>query len=494
MSELKTLYRQSSHYLLGRLAVMLLGLVSFPLYTRLLSVGDYGIVTLAMRLILFPVAVAKLGLQTALLRFHDEYAASPGGLKRLYSTVFFGAVVCSAGATVLYVAVTGAVRGGLVSTPVAGALLAASGFVLVRGVMSIFQGVLRVEQRTAAYNGMDIASRVVSIAIVVVLLFAWQRSPESVLLGTTAGEGLVVLGAWWLLTWRESFAFEYFDRPLLRRFLAYGAPLAASELATVLLGSSDRVLVQYYLGAEQLGYYSAALGLALYMEEAIQLPLSLALVPIYMRMWFREGAERTSLFLKETLKYFSVVAIGVTAMAAATSQPLIVFLSSAKFEPAHPYLAPLAAAYFVYASNIFVNAGLLVYKRTGALARCVLACAFLKIGLNIILLPRLGLWGAVISTLATHAALIVSMAWISFRLLPLHVSWLDLGKAVAAAAGSALVASRLELGAPWSNLIVKGILTAGLYGSSMALLDRDLGNLARRGLANLRARLARPNV
>ncbi len=491
MSEIKTLYRQSSHYLLGRVAVMALGFISFPLYTRLLSVANYGIVTLAMRLMLFPVAAAKLGLQTALLRFYEESSTSPSALPRLYSTIFFGVCLCSAAATVLYMTSIGALRRGVVSTPIASALLAASGLVFVRGVMSIVQGVLRVEQRTVAYNAMDVAGRIATISVVVVLLFGWRRSPEAVLLGTTAAEAITVLAACWLLLPSGHFSWRYLDPPLLRRCLAYGAPLALSELATVLLGSSDRVLVQYYLGAEQLGYYSAALGLALYMEEAIQLPLSLALVPIYMRMWVREGPERTGRFLQQALRYFTWVAAGVTAMAATTSQSLIVVLSSAKFEPAHPFLAPLAVAYFVYAANIFANAGLLIHKKTGALARCALACAVLKIALNIILLPHFGLWGAVAATLVTHVTLIASMLWISSRLLPLSAWKLGLGKAVPTAALCTWIVSPLAFGPPWTNLLLKGVLTAGLYGLLMVLLDTELQHLARRALATARTRMGK---
>ena len=72
MSSLKTLYRHSSHYLGGRVAVMLLGFISFPVFTRVFSVAEYGAINLIMNTVLLLTVVSKFGFQHSVQRYYPE--------------------------------------------------------------------------------------------------------------------------------------------------------------------------------------------------------------------------------------------------------------------------------------------------------------------------------------------------------------------------------------------------------------------------------------
>ena len=78
MSSLKTFYRHSSHYLGGRVAVMLLGLISFPVFTRLFSVAEYGTINLIANTVLLLTALSKFGFQHSVQRYYPEGSASAG--------------------------------------------------------------------------------------------------------------------------------------------------------------------------------------------------------------------------------------------------------------------------------------------------------------------------------------------------------------------------------------------------------------------------------
>src|SRR5260370_9279411 len=90
MSALKTLYRHSSHYLGGRVAVMLLGFISFPLFTRVFSVAEYGAINLITNTVLLLTVLSKFGFQHSLQRYYPEGQsdAGPDPLPRHYSTLF----------------------------------------------------------------------------------------------------------------------------------------------------------------------------------------------------------------------------------------------------------------------------------------------------------------------------------------------------------------------------------------------------------------------
>ena len=50
--------------------------------------------------------------------------------------------------------------------------------------------------------------------------------------------------------------------------------------------------VQHFLGAQALGFYAAAYGIATYLQDVMMAPLQLALFPICMKVWASQGKRR----------------------------------------------------------------------------------------------------------------------------------------------------------------------------------------------------------
>lgn len=67
--ELRKLLRHSSHYLTGIVISLALGFISFPIFTRVFSVSDYGTIDLVAKVLPLLTALSKMGLQQSALRF-----------------------------------------------------------------------------------------------------------------------------------------------------------------------------------------------------------------------------------------------------------------------------------------------------------------------------------------------------------------------------------------------------------------------------------------
>lgn len=489
MSSLKILLKQSSHYLTGRGLAIAIGFVSFPVYARLFSVADYGVLNLAQRCALFGVAVAKLGMQNSILRFHEESSGSEESLKRLYSTALFGttlgALLIS---TLCALFFSLPVTSRWIPPNIARALLVTSGLVFLRATASPIYGFLRVEGKTFAFNFLDILTRLLSLVIGVSLVLWLGARPESLLLGLIVAEGLVILIALAFYVPRRRLALTSFDTGSFRTALVFGAPLAASELAQTLLGSADRALVQYYLGSQSLGYYAAACGIAIILQEALQIPLNLALVPIYMKIWHSEGAEATGRFVGLTLELFLMAACGITAVVFAASTQLIVFVSSAKYAPSAPMLGPLVAGYMFLASSVFFSAGFWVRKQTMQMVRLVAFAFAVKCLLNVLLLPRIGLDGAVIPNVLGFMLLAGLYGWFSHKLLPIHVSIQRCLLYAAAGVIAALVGRMVMTPGLLVGLIARTVVTLGVYAVVVVPLDSRARAWTAQGIRKLRGR------
>src|SRR5882762_1036142 len=423
MTDLSTLGRHSSHYVLGRIALLALGFVSFPLFTRLFSVTEYGEMNLIFKIVLCFVVFSKLGIQNSVVRFYEESVRKGDTLsaQKYYSTLLLSTAGVSGIVSVFLIIAVWLLPATLVSRNMRGVLSMCALLILIRGQWSILSGFLQAEGRTRFYNVLDVGIKAGSVVFICGLLFAWQRSLFAFFLGTIVVEAAIALIVVAMLFRRSMLHWKAFDWKFFQPVLAFGFPLVAYEIASVVLDSGDRFLIQNYLGAEQLGYYSAAYNLSSYAQISLMVPINLALIPIYMGLWVNKGKQETQTFLSRSLDLFLLIAVGMCCTVSLISHDLIVFLASKKFENSYKLLPILIVGLFVYSIHIFLTAGLLIHKKTLLMARQVIYVMFLNIALNLLLLPRIGLAGAAWATLLSYVFLIALMAHASFPLLAVRI-------------------------------------------------------------------------
>ena len=472
--ELKTLARESSHYAAGLLGNLAVGFVSFPIFTRVLSIGEYGLMDLGQRLLLMLTIASKLGLQNASLRFYNrkEFSNDKATARNYYSTLFFGMLGTSCSIVLIFHLIVSLLPKADLRGPLANLIYLILGLVLLRALGSILWGFLRIEERTKTFNLLTVATKATTIGIVCALLPWMGHSARTYFTGTFAVETVLVLGitSWLLL--RGVLVPSHFQFSLFRAAVAYGTPLVLYEFAFAVLGSADRFLVRHYVGADALGFYSVAYGLANNVNELLVTPLGLALIPIYMRIWASDGAPKTSAFLSTAFNIFIMAAAGILAAIAATGHSIVVILASSKYAGADRLIPVILAGLLIYGANVFVAAGLLIHKRTLQMSGLLVISAALNIGLNCLLLPRMGLMGGAIATALSYLACITSLAWASNRLLPLHTDLQTCLKYVGAGALAWLAASQFSLSVPVLDLLVRSAVVFAVYFCALYALDQ----------------------
>lgn len=481
MTELRRLYKDSSHYLLGQVGIFLVGFVSFPVFTRVFSVPEYGLMSLALNTVALAAVFSKLGLQHSLVRFYPEYAhsADPDAKRRYYSTLFWSASSIATLMTLLFVVGVWVAPAGWVSAPVKRLLLFASVLIFVRAVSSIVMNLWRTEGKTKLYSLVNVGTKAATVATILLLLFTWQRSLKAFFAGMIAVEAAVMVGVVLLVWWRRRLVgFGLLDNTFLRHTIAFGLPMVGFELSSLILDNGDRFLVQHFLGAQQLGYYVAAYNLASYVQEAVAAPLNLAMYPIYMNLWVTKGEAETKKFLSEGLEHFVMLAIGIVACVTVTGRDGIVFLSTKKYQEASHLLPLLVASLLIYSLGIYLNAGLLIHKKTFTMARFVFYSSVLNMLLNVLLIPRMHLMGAAVATLVACVFLAAMMGSESLSLLPLRFDFGVLAKSVLGALAAAFAASRLNFDSALLNLVSKGLLFAALYGGLLWMTNPKVRSLA----------------
>jgi len=491
MTELKKFYQHSSHYLLGQVGFYLIGFVSFPIFTRIFSVSEYGLISLTLNTIAIATVFSKMGLQQSVLRFYPEYTRNSGAdaRKRYYSTLFWSATVIGAAATVVLMLGLLGVPSQWLSPTLRKLMLLAAVLVLVRAMFSIVMNFWRAEGKTTAYNLVSVGTKAGTVAAICLLLFTWRRTPIAFFVGTIAVELVLLVWVVIVLCRRDLLSFGTFETHFFKLAVAFGLPFIGYELAALILDTGDRFLVEYFLGAKQLGYYAAAYNISSYIQQCVAVPLNLAAFPIYMGVWVSKGKEETQAFLSRGLDHFLLIAFCLLGGVVVTGRDAIVILSTEKFQDAARLLPTLVAGLLIYSLGIYLNAGMLIHKKTYAMARFITYSCALNMVLNVWLIPRMGLQGAAVATLLACAFLMALMGWKSHQVLPLRFNFMGMLRYALAASAAAFVSMSVDFHRPVFNFLVKGTLFVLLYAGFLWLIDSSFRKLASNGATLLRARL-----
>lgn len=490
MSHRPALFRDIKHYLSGRVVLLVLGFATFPLMTRMLSVGGYGVVSLTLRVVLLLTVLSKCGLQYSAARFYkgsvDTGNANRASIdtgtreeqQRFHSTLVLGPLLTAAVVIAIYLPLLLLLRGRLADPLLYTCLLLAPVLVVLRTLQSLLLGLLRNEGRSRLHSVLEVTTKLLTLGALLGLLAGGLRSAVVILAAVAASEAAVVLLQLGMLLRRGLLTPRAVDWSLIRLSLAFGAPLIAYELSSVVLDSGDRFLVRHYLGDTSLGYYSAAYNISGYLQDTVMTPLNLAIFPIYMRIWNEEGREATQRFLSTALSWFAVAAVAITALSLLCSRDAIVLLASQRFVEAHRLLPILVPSLMLYATHIFLNVGLILEKRTVLMSVLVFTSAAVNLALNVYLIPRIGLTGAAWATLLSYGLLIGCLAAVNHGILPLHLDLGLLAQSVVAGGCAFVLPALIHTRFPVLTLALRIPSYLALFAFVLFFLSKDFRRVA----------------
>ena len=439
----------------------LVGLVSFPLMTRNLSVADYGIVGLISSSITLFIAIGKLGMQHAVIRFFAQIknANIAFNTKQMYSTVSAVFLGLAFSATLLFLLMGyQALPRFLQYEDISTLFLLASAIVFIRVLGSGIMNFLRAEQRSADVAMAQSLARFLNLSLIIALVFSAVLNPYSVVICLFFAELAGVCFIAW--QYRSEFYFRSSDisGSLARAMLVYGVPLMILESLSLVLRLSDRYLIEAMLGVDELGQYSASYNLTGYLDIILLAALLQAVRPAYMQMWESQGADNTHTFLARGFHLYTVIGIPFIAMFCITSPYLLSFLAGPKYAIGTVIIPYVALSFWLEGAMIFLAAGLYIFKNTKVLMFCSLLATAINLGLNVLVIPRFGIAGAAAVTLFSYAVFIVAVTVLAFRHVSFRIQWISPMIVSLASVLVFLTGQQFDFGTDVANFLIKGVV------------------------------------
>lgn len=388
---------------------MLLGVnfLLLPVFTRILTPADYGVLGLLLALRAFLRPLNQLGLDESFLRFH--YDCDNDRERTLTGTTLVS--IAAASGTVLVILLLGApdVSRLLVdSTEHAGAvrLLALNGF--LSAFLCVPHSLLRIRNQPLQFARWTIGGGLATVAGRLLFVVGLRMGVFGIMLADVIVSTLLLIGLMpvvgSLLVCRVSWS-------LARELLRYGLPRVPDTLLRQTMGMSDRFFLRAYLPLLDVGIYQVGTSVANVLKVLPE-AFRRSWMPFAFETMAQQDAPRV--FARMATAAFAVLVFAALCLVV-FREPLIQVMTQAAFHGASEVVPMLTLGVAVHALSIFLTTSLNVTKNLRALPLATTAGAVITLVANVALIPRFGLMGAAGAGVAGATAFVTAIAYVAQR-------------------------------------------------------------------------------
>ncbi|WP_395444169.1 polysaccharide biosynthesis C-terminal domain-containing protein [Caulobacter sp. UC70_42] len=445
------------------------GLLTIVLFTRVLDPTQYGVYALAFSVGSLTQTVLLTWTEAAMARFLAA-RGEDGRLADHFATLYRLWI----GAAVLVPLACVAVAMSPLHGPLKVAVIAALASTLVNSLTK-----LALERRRAAgeVSGaalLTIIQNAGGFVLGLALAFAGLGGAAPIL-GVGAISALCVVLV--LPGELNRLAGGKFDRALARAYAAYGLPVSLSLILALVLASTDRLLLGAFLDEATVGVYHAGYSLGSRTLDVVFIWLGMAGAPALISALERGGQSALTEAAHEQASFMTLLTLPAAVGLALVARPLAELMIGEDLRVGASHVTPWIAAsgWLSGVTTYYLLQAFTLARRTPLLIVSMSAPAIANVILNLALIPRLGLDGALWATTVSYGVGAVAAWVLGRRACPMPIPWEVLAKAGAACVAMALVVRLLPSPGGLLELALKAGVGATVYG--VIVLSLDVGGL-----------------
>lgn len=398
-AQIKRLGADSLLYAFMNVGTKLIAFIMLPIYTRILPPAKYGVLGIIDNWTSMLTFLIIFGTDSALSFFYFDTKDKEKRLEYVRNVMYFRLFIVAILALMVIVA------GPWISNMLLGnasyvrLLYISIATLFVDTVTIVVLMVMRFDFITKKVVFYTITKMLLMAIFSYLFLRYFIQTAEGILLGRLVGFGLV-----FLLLFPTSM--KYLKPKLsfssFKEIFKYAAPLVPASLAFWVISGASVFFLQVFHSAEEVGIYRAATSLATIIT-LLTSGVQLAWRPYSMSI--KDKANSPILFSKI---YLGMLLIGIFGiMGIATIMPFIIKILGKDYHQTYQYVALISAATFLNFYYLIISVGLFFKKKTTVISLTFGIVAVINTILNITLIPKFSIWGAVASYLIAYMVAII---------------------------------------------------------------------------------------
>ncbi|MFZ5568862.1 MAG: lipopolysaccharide biosynthesis protein [Thermodesulfobacteriota bacterium] len=418
--QIRKLGTHGAIYGLGSISNKLIGFLLIPLYTHFLTPEDYGVLQLISLTIEVVSVIIGLRLAATVFRFYHE-TDQDNRRKEVVGTAMTGVIIM---ATILITPLlaTSPWTAALILKDDSQAILLFIAFISlwIQLPISVVNSYIQVKERSLLFVGVSLSRLIAGASLNIYFVAVAKIGVIGILLSTLIVDIITGLLLFPYVI-RENGL--HFSRPLFIKMLRFSAPLIPSSLASMVTHASDRYFISGYLSLADTGIYSLGYKMGNSIHSLFYVPFSQ--VWNARRFAIEKDPDAKKIYAKVFTYFISAMFfIGLGMSLFATE--IVMLMSPSKYWEAARIIPLIVLCYIVYAMEDHVSTGLWLKKKTERIATVTMATAGINLGLNFLLIPRFGMYGAVMSTLISFVSRNLGLYLMARKVYPIPFEWMKL--------------------------------------------------------------------
>lgn len=384
----KNLIKDTFVFAIGGIGSKIILFLLVPLYTNFLSTEEYGIADLVFTISQFLIPVFGMVIWDAVVRF----ALSRSEKKENVLLCSLVVWAISAAATIAFTPLLGLYE------PISEWKWYLCIYVIINILTSIELNYIKAKEQNKLYSIISIVQTLSmalsNILFIVVVPMGVSGYVSANIIGVSASAiGIFIFGKIY-----KDIKNAHFSSELLKRMLAFSAPLILNNLSWWAIYSANKIILELALGASLLGIYTVA----------TKIPsLINVFISIFQQSWTISSVKEVettndSDFYTDVFNAVSLVAFGMSIGIILVIKPFMNIYVGSEFVEAWKYVPLLlAGATFSAVSSYFVTLYAALKKSLNNMLTTLIPAA-LNIGLTLLLVNSMGIWAAVIGMASSY--------------------------------------------------------------------------------------------
>ncbi len=439
----KKLAKDSAWVFAISFAIIPLNLLIRMLYARNLTIEDYGI---------FYGLIAFFGLFTFLsdfgVRSATPYIVSKYDVKKNHGkikAIYFGGQIFQLTASLIVVTLMIIFRSDIITQVFnnsQNAPIMLNFFLLFWIINTIFRANLSffigyAETRTSKIFEFVNLLAVLIISYVLFFFFESYKVPVIAYLLAIIICALLTTVLFWYRHYNVFNAKMSYNRTLFKEIKKYSLAVVLASASQLIMPQIDTVILQTISGAESVAYYTtgvSAASLILVLAASVRI----VLLPAFSRLWHKKEKARLSKLIEVIMHNLIIIALPISMLFSLFSLHIIILLFGEGLAPSQIVLQFFAFVFIIKLYNEFLFMCLKSTGKPGKFSKAMIIGLVINVVLDLILIPQIGIKGAIIATSATYLFIFIYAINYIKKTVKIRIHKMKLLKIGAASAGFVL--------------------------------------------------------
>ncbi|WP_295153864.1 lipopolysaccharide biosynthesis protein [uncultured Ruminococcus sp.] len=402
-------------FAIGSFSSKVLVVLLVPIYTNHLTQSELGKTDNLTQIANWIIPLATLTISEAIIRFGLDKAYDK---KKVFT---LGNAVCGFG-MLCFAALLGLVSLiGIADKWISGYAVLLFLYVLMSGIKTLYTTFVRAMEQVRLFAVAGIVATFFTLLFMVLFYLVLPNDflgagtgIEKYLLSTILSDAITAVFVFFAAKLWRYLDFKDIDRELLRTMLQYSIPLIPAQLLWLITNSSDSFMTTHYLGEDRNGVLSAA----------YKIPNLVATVyMMFGQAWnmsaiTENDSEDRDNFYEKVFDFNQSLLYILAAGCLLIVQPITNIWIGKTVRECVRYSPLLIYSTIFSCLTTFMGSIYLASKKTKRSLFTSLVSGVINVGLNMVLIPTIGLYGPPISTIASYMTVFIIRAFDSRTIVP----------------------------------------------------------------------------